>query len=75
MVSEVFLELAVAAYHCSCFPMFQFRSLLVVVLLVPSVHSQTKCSYVGLAHFGLLCPSFVVYAGRLLRALDWGGRN
>lgn len=72
MVSEVFLELAVAAYHCSCFPIFQFLSLLVVVLLVPSIHSQTKCSYVGLAHFGLLCLSFVRICRPALAGLGLG---
>jgi hypothetical protein len=58
----VSLELVVAAHHYSCFPIFQFLSLLVVVLLLPSVHSNLRktkfhalCSYVDLAHFGLLC--------------------
>jgi hypothetical protein len=79
MVSKVFLEPVVAAHHCSCFPIFQFLSLLVVVLLLPSVHSNLRktkfhalCSYVDLAHF--VCHSFV-YAGGLLRALDWDGLN
>ena len=52
-------------------PVFQyFKSPLFwwLFLLVPSVHSQTKCSYVGLAHFGLLCLSFV----RICKAGSYG---
>jgi hypothetical protein len=76
MVSKVFLELVVAAYHCSCFsnisiPLVSGGSFAGSICPL----ADKKCSYVDLAHFDLLRLSFVVYAGRLLRALDWGGLN
>lgn len=76
MVSEVFLELVVA-----CISLFLISNILIPLASGGSIAgsicplADKKCSYVDLAHFDLLRLSFVVCAGQLLRALDWGGLN